>query len=683
MVHGELAALAGRADLCHGRARRASWLVSRLSSPASRPATRSCSPGELARVAAELAGRSVSTILVKHEKLQEGDFEVESSMSFSGSHWCRLTPDFEHRSTDFNQNRSTASPEHRSMMPAESTTSCNAVRILTHEEFAAKHPHPPSPIYVSIDRQTDPAIDRHRETAIDRQPPIPIDRRAPLTYRVQLPMIDVASLNALRPLQITLQIPPVHIQKMQQRFHWRNHSRRPTLPKDCGCSSERPRRLKKRRITLKKRSDPRKFAIPCTVKGIEFPHALCDTGASISILPRVMAGHLGLKLEPSKESFTFVDCSQRGSGGIVRDLEVQIGKTLVPVDFHVLDIKLNWNSSMLLGRAFLSTVGAVCNMQTNQLCLTLIDPHVYYDAILVMKPHTSSGRIDDPEVIAACHCGEEYETVYSASKEIHTATSIDNAPQKSIDIDKEESIDSSPGDWENDYYNSTMAVHTAIPTRDTLHREEYGEDYEEERATEYRGAENLFMQQHNIPEHQQRVTNEFYDTTGGVDDRFRPKHRQHTRPSIDIGDPTSIDRHPGFGKRAYDRDGTRRFHWEENDEYGVYRDDHGHARDRDGHIIHVSKDDIRSLLERASMDEHNYLCLPEHARSFTQTKLVPEIYTKDEINEMLFGVYRAQEKNEGNFQMKLDGVYNPLNDIISWLTTCMEEMRQDIAMIQT
>ena len=30
-------------------------------------------------------------------------------------------------------------------------------------------------------------------------------------------------------------------------------------------------------ITLKKKSDPGKFAIPCTVKGIEFPHALYDT----------------------------------------------------------------------------------------------------------------------------------------------------------------------------------------------------------------------------------------------------------------------------------------------------------------------------------------------------------------------------------------------------------------------
>ncbi|KAF2580835.1 hypothetical protein F2Q68_00004530 [Brassica cretica] len=51
-------------------------------------------------------------------------------------------------------------------------------------------------------------------------------------------------------------------------------------------------------------------------------------------------------------------------------------------------------------------------------------------------------------------------------------------------------------------------------------------------------------------------------------------------------------------------------------------------------------------MERASRDEHSYICLPEHARSFTQTKLVPKIYTKDEISEMFYGVCGAQEKNE-------------------------------------
>ncbi|WZZ78246.1 hypothetical protein YC2023_098818 [Brassica napus] len=33
-------------------------------------------------------------------------------------------------------------------------------------------------------------------------------------------------------------------------------------------------------------------------------------------------------------------------------------------------------------------------------------------------------------------------------------------------------------------------------------------------------------------------------------------------------------------------------------------------------------------------------------------------------------------------RVKLDGVYHPLNDSIGWLTTCIEEMRQDIAKIQ-
>ncbi|KAF2589798.1 hypothetical protein F2Q70_00038542 [Brassica cretica] len=546
---------------------------------------------------------------------------------------------------------------------------------------------------------------------------------------------------------------------------------------------------------------------------------MCDTGASVSILPRVMADHLGLQVESSKELFTFVDCSQINSGGIVRDLDVQIGNILVPVDFHVLDIKLNWNSSLLLGRAFLSIVGAMCNLESNQLCLTLIDPHTHYNPIPVKKPQT--------------------------------------AHQKSTDAPKEESVDSSPDDWENDYYNPTMAAYT----RQNMHTKEYDEDYEEERVTEYKaildeedtllhhsswkrnvpsiditcspsiditcspsidtkphqrnrkrastdiayyssidaevdrvregdysigswaddhhhesyavetaihepgadephegftyeellnmqrydeadqhqleatgertrfshsiyrtnhmsidekpppsidihpkpkptisenpnfdnqyltpeefdilqmanGADNLFMQQRTVP------IKEAYDTYGGIDNRFKKKNRHPAQPSTEVNIPPSIDRCSEFCKRAFDLFGTRKFYWEEKDKYGVYRDKQGRARDVDGHIINVSKEEIRKLIERASRDEHNYICLPEHASSFTQTKLVPEIYTKDEINEMFYGVCGAQEKYEGDFQMKLDGVYHPLNDSIDWLTTCMEEMRYDIAKIQ-
>ncbi|KAF3589846.1 hypothetical protein F2Q69_00029535 [Brassica cretica] len=113
--------------------------------------------------------------VVKEEKVQEGDFEVESLMSFSGSYWCRSTPDFEYRSTSASPNRSTGSPEHRPMTPTESTASYNAVRILTHEEFTAKHPHPPSPDNVRIARRADTYIDRHEESTIARQRDVNID----------------------------------------------------------------------------------------------------------------------------------------------------------------------------------------------------------------------------------------------------------------------------------------------------------------------------------------------------------------------------------------------------------------------------------------------------------------------------------------------------------------------------
>ncbi|KAF3606136.1 hypothetical protein DY000_02049204 [Brassica cretica] len=129
-------------------------------------------------------------------------------MSFGGSLWCQPMSMDAHRSTDQDEVRSTDYSNHQSTSSAKSTAECSAVRIMTHEEFAEKHPHPPYPFYVKIDRRHEPAVDRHRETDIDRPPTPPIDRRAPLTYRVRLPSIDSDRINALRPPPKPLANPP-------------------------------------------------------------------------------------------------------------------------------------------------------------------------------------------------------------------------------------------------------------------------------------------------------------------------------------------------------------------------------------------------------------------------------------------------------------------------------------------
>ena len=137
----------------------------------------------------------------------------------------------------------------------------------------------------------------------------------------------------------------------------------------------------------------------------------------------------------------------------------------------------------------------------------------------------------------------------------------------------------------------------------------------------------------------------------------RPSNDINPKTSIDVDVLTSIDRQPKFGRRAFDFNGTRIFYWEGNDQYGVYGDDQGYTRDLYGSTISVHINDIKRLLERASRDEPAYICIPEHASSFTQTNLVPEIYTKDEINEMFYGVCGEHERNKKAFQMKRDGAY--------------------------
>ena len=113
--------------------------------------------------------------VVKEEKLQEGDFEVESSMSFESSHWGRPTLREEHR----------PAAHHLSTVYTESVASSEKVRIMTHEEFAAKHPHPPKPYRVTtkdIDQHHEPAANRQRDSIGDRQSPPSNDQRPPLTY---------------------------------------------------------------------------------------------------------------------------------------------------------------------------------------------------------------------------------------------------------------------------------------------------------------------------------------------------------------------------------------------------------------------------------------------------------------------------------------------------------------------
>ncbi|XP_013639557.1 PREDICTED: uncharacterized protein LOC106344793 [Brassica oleracea var. oleracea] len=131
--------------------------------------------------------------------------------------------------------------------------------------------------------------------------------------------------------------------------------------------------------TLKKEQYPGKFLIPCSIDSHHLPNALCDTGSAVNIMAIHTAELLGLKRELSKDSFTFVDNSQANSACMVKNVKVEIGECIILVDFHAVDIKLGETSSLLFGRAFMATVGAVCDLKRNKMCLTNVDETVFYD----------------------------------------------------------------------------------------------------------------------------------------------------------------------------------------------------------------------------------------------------------------------------------------------------------------
>lgn len=85
----------------------------------------------------------------------------------------------------------------------------------------------------------------------------------------------------------------------------------------------------------------------------------------------------------------------------------------------------------------MAIVGAVCNMQTNQLCLTLRDLNVYYDPVRVVKSQTSYMEIgDDPGFIAVCYSdsGAEYELDGEESVDTQIERSFDCRFEATIDI---------------------------------------------------------------------------------------------------------------------------------------------------------------------------------------------------------------------------------------------------------
>jgi hypothetical protein len=113
---------------------------------------------------------------------------------------------------------------------------------------------------------------------------------------------------------------------------------------------------------LEKQKDPGCPTIPCSVGSFNLKKALCDLGASVSVMPKDLFEKLRLPLELTGMCFELRDNSIRYPLGIAEDVPVKVGHHFIPVDFVVLEMGEREKPLLILGMPFLKTVGSTIDV---------------------------------------------------------------------------------------------------------------------------------------------------------------------------------------------------------------------------------------------------------------------------------------------------------------------------------
>ena len=82
------------------------------------------------------------------------------------------------------------------------------------------------------------------------------------------------------------------------------------------------------------------FTIPCKIGNSDMGKALCDSGASINLMPLSMVKRLSLgELTPTAMTLQMADITLAQLEGILEDVQIKVGKFIFLVDFVVIDIE--------------------------------------------------------------------------------------------------------------------------------------------------------------------------------------------------------------------------------------------------------------------------------------------------------------------------------------------------------
>ncbi|XP_057993046.1 uncharacterized protein LOC110667805 [Hevea brasiliensis] len=144
-----------------------------------------------------------------------------------------------------------------------------------------------------------------------------------------------------------------------------------------------------------KLKDPGSFSIPCHIGETSIERALCDLGASVSLMPLSICEKLKVgDLKPITISLQLANRSIKYPVWILENVPLKVGKFFIPVDFIVLEMEEDVRTPIILGRPFLATAGANIDVKNGKLKLTVGEEEIEFNLFQHSK---------EPAVMNSCY----------------------------------------------------------------------------------------------------------------------------------------------------------------------------------------------------------------------------------------------------------------------------------------
>ncbi|GJU10107.1 agenet domain-containing protein [Tanacetum coccineum] len=113
---------------------------------------------------------------------------------------------------------------------------------------------------------------------------------------------------------------------------------------------------------LKEKDSPGAFIFPIRLEGQVNENALADTGSDINNVPYRIYEQLGREeMKKVDRGITMINHTQVEAMGILTNVLCQVGVTTLIAKFLILDIPIDRDAPIVVGRGFLRTIGGIVN----------------------------------------------------------------------------------------------------------------------------------------------------------------------------------------------------------------------------------------------------------------------------------------------------------------------------------